>query len=242
MSDAAGVELGRARDAIRPLLSLTDPGDALTVYYALYHSPALTRLHVHRDALGSADGFVATCTTGADLFRPLVVARAEREEVLRALLRQSLTAGRPYRFSLPLRYVPVVEDVVRVSEVHVGTVLVLDPSAFQPVLNVLVTQGEAAGGGLRVEIRSQGRVVAAAGTNWRSPHFGEIYVYTEPQGRGRGWGKSVASACTEALLAQGVRPLYVVAEGDEVSLGLAASLGYRDTGHREWIAAGAREG
>jgi len=242
MSDVAGAELQRDRDAIRRLLSLTDPGDALTAYYALYHPPALTRLHVHRDASGVADGFLATCTTGADLFRPLVVARSEREEVLRALLQQGLMAGRPYHFSMPMRYVPVLEQAVSVSEVHVGMVLMLDPRAFQPVVNVLVTRSEGASGGLRYEIRSQGRVVAASGTNWRSPHFAEIYVYTEPQGRGRGWGRSVASACTEALVAQGVRPLYVVAEGDQVSMGLAASLGYRDTGHREWIATGARVG
>lgn len=242
MSDAASLELGRERDAIRPLLSLTDPGDALTAYYALYHSPALTRLFVHRGPSGVADGFLAVCTTGADLFRPLVVGRALGDDVLEALLREALIVGRPYHFSMPLRYAPVVERVVTVSEVRVGMVLVLDPAAFAPVLNVLVTRAEGASGGLRFEIRSGGRVMAASGTNWRSPHFAEVYVYTDPQGRGRGWAKSVASACTEALLSQRVRPLYVVAEGDEVSLGLAASLGYRDSGHREWIATGASEG
>ena len=242
MNGRGSQELERDRDAIRPLLSLTDPGDALTAYYALYHSPALTRLYLHRSASGTADGFLATCTTGADLFRPLVVARAPGEDVLRALLEQGLMRGRPYHFSLPLGYAPTVDQVVGVSEVQVGAVLMLDPGAFQPVINVLVTRAEGASGGLRFEIRSQGRVVAAAGTNWRSPHFAEIYVYAEPQGRGRGWGRSVAAACTEALLAQGVRPLYVVAEGDEVSMRLAAGLGYRDTGHREWIAVGALQG
>ncbi len=221
-------EVVREREAIGPLLSLTDPGDALTAYYALYHPPALTRLYVHRNAAGRPDGFMAACTTGADLFRPLVVMRAETDGVLRALLRQGLVAGRPYRFSLPLSYASTLQEEVQPSEPHVGLVLTLDESAFEPVINVLVVSTRGADGGLRYEIRSaEGRVMAASGTNWRSPHFAEVYVYSEPEARGRGWAKSVASACTQALLAAGSRPLYVVSEGDQVSLGLAASLGYR---------------
>jgi GNAT superfamily N-acetyltransferase len=235
-------DLARERMAIEPLLSLTDPGDALTVYYALYHPPALTRLYVHRTPSGRPDGFVATCTTGADLFRPLAVLRAETDAVARSLLGEGLVARRPYRFSLPVRFASTLSEEVRLSEQRVGLVLTLDAGAFEPVLNVLVVRAQGANGALRFEIRSpQGQVRAASGTNWRSPHFAEIYVYSEPEARGRGWAKSVASACTQALLSEGVRPLYVVSEGDEVSLGLAASLGYRDSGHRELIAVGARE-
>lgn len=236
-------EVTREREVIGSLLSLSDPGDALTAYYALYHPAALTQLHVHRSEAGRVDGFLATCTTGVDLFRPLVVMRAETDAVLRALVREGLTRGRPYHFSLPLRYASTLEAEVQLSEAHVGLVLSLDPGAFEPVLNVLVVSARGAGGAPRFEIRStEGRVMAASGTNWRSPHFAEVYVFSEPEVRRRGWARSVASACTQALLEAGVRPLYVVAEDDEASLGLAASLGYRDSGHREWIAAGAREG
>jgi len=238
----AGARLAEERAAIEGLLSLSDPGDALTAYYALYHAPALTRLHVHRDSTGIADGFLAACITGADLFRPLVVVRAHTDPVFRWLLREGLVAGRPYHFALPLVYASTLREEIEVSEERLGRILVLDPAAFRPIINVLVVQGEGADGGLRFEIRTQGRVMAAAGTNWRSPQFAEIYVYTEPEARGRGWGKSVAGACTAALLAAGVRPLYVVAEGDEISAGLARELGYRDSGQREYMAMGLRRG
>lgn len=231
-------KLASEREAIRPLLSLSDPADALTTYYALYHPPALTRLHVHRSAGGAVDGFVAICTTGADLFRPLVVVRAQTDEVLRLLLRGELTKGRPYHFVVPLLYASTLGEELELTGQRIGLILALDPPAFRPVVNVLVVQAPGASGGLRFEIRSQGRVMAAAGTNWRSPHWAEVYVYTEPEAQGRGWGKSVASACTAALLAEGVRPLYVVDESDTASKGLAESLGYSDTGRREYIAMG----
>jgi GNAT superfamily N-acetyltransferase len=228
------------REAIKPLLSMSDPGDALTAYYALHHPPALTQLHLHRSDAGRVDGFLAACITGADLFRPLVVTRAETDGVLEMLLRQELPAGRPYHFVAPLGYVAVLEREVQLSEERVGVIQALDPLRFEPVVNVLVVPAEGASGGLRFEIRSQGRVMAAAGTNWRSPGFAEIYVYTEPEARGRGWGRSVVSALTAALLTEGVRPLYVVEEGDQASSKLAAALGYYDTGEREFSASGVR--
>ncbi len=238
----AGSELPRDRESIRSLVSLSDPGDALTAYYALYHAPALTHLYLHRNGLGAVDGFLATCTTGADLFRPLVVVRAQGDGVLRSLLRAGLVAGRPYHVVAPVLYASALAEDLDLSEERTGDILALDPAAFEPILNVLVVPAEGASGGLRFEIRVQGRVLAASGTNWRSPHFAEIYVYTEPEAQGRGWGKSVASACTAGLLAAGIRPLYVVGEGDKASRGLAVSLGYRDTGRREIIAAGVRRG
>lgn len=238
----ASAKLAQEREAIRPLLSLTEPGDALTAYYALYHPPALTQLHVHRTAGGLVDGFLASCITGIDLFRPLVVLRAQTDALLRDLLRAGLVRGRPYHFVLPLLCASTLKEEVELTEEHIGRILALNPAGFEPVINVLVVPAQGATGGLRFEIRSQERVMAAAGTNWRSPHFAEIYVFTEPEARGRGWGKSVASACTAALLAEGVRPLYVVTEGDEVSSALAAELGYYDTGQRELIAAGVRWG
>jgi len=237
----AGSELAKEREAIRPLLSRSDPGDALTVYYALHHPPALTRLHMQRDAGGLVNGFLATCTTGADLFRPLAVMRAQADDVLRSLLRQGLVRGRPYHFVVPLRYASTLEEELKLSEVHVGMILALDPARLQPIINVLVVPAQGASGGLRFEIRSQGRVMAASGTNWRSPDYAEIYVYSEPEARGRGWAESVASACTAALLAEGVQPLYVVAEGEVASSRLAVALGYRDTGGKEFIASGVLE-
>jgi predicted GNAT family acetyltransferase len=113
---------------------------------------------------------------------------------------------------------------------------------FVPLINVLVVQSARAEHPPRFEIQSGGKVMAAAGLNWRSPHFAEVYVYTEPEAKRRGWGQSVLSACTTALLQQGLIPIYMV-EGDNIaSIRLAESLGYRDTGARHFICFGTLPG
>jgi predicted GNAT family acetyltransferase len=80
--------------------------------------------------------------------------------------------------------------------------------------------------------------VALSGTNWRSPAFAEVFVHVHPQGRDRGWGKSVVSACTAALLEDRVRPLYIVDQNNEASIAIAEGLGYVDTGVREFSGEG----
>ena len=85
---------------------------------------------------------------------------------------------------------------------------------------------------------SQGQIVAMSGTNWRSPEFAEVFVYVHPQGRGRGWGRSVVSACTALLLEERLRPLYIVDEGNDSSIRIAEALGYIDTGLREFVGEG----
>jgi predicted GNAT family acetyltransferase len=80
-----------------------------------------------------------------------------------------------------------------------------------------------------------------AGTNWRSPAFAEIFVYVHPRGRGRGWGRSVVSACTAALLADRIRPLYLVEPDNDASLRIATGLGYVDTGHRLFVGEGQKK-
>jgi L-amino acid N-acyltransferase YncA len=72
--------------------------------------------------------------------------------------------------------------------------------------------------------------------NWRSPHFAEVYVYTQTQARGRGWGRSVLSSLCAALLQDGLMPLYVVSEQNSTSINLAESVGFVDSGMREFAA------
>lgn len=226
--------LDEQRAAIRPLLSLSDPGDALCVYYALYHDPKRTHLTLHYDASGRVDGFVAVCRTGQDLFRPLVTLRARSRPVLAELLPQALTPGWPHYCVVPAELAAAVNAVAAVSNPSLNLVHVLDPDRFQPVINVLVQRAQGADGSLRTVIRSPERIVAEAGLNWRSPYFAEVYVHTDPAVRGRGYGRSVVAAITALLLDEGVRPLYVVGEGHTESIQLAQSLGYVDSGAREY--------
>jgi predicted GNAT family acetyltransferase len=59
-------------------------------------------------------------------------------------------------------------------------------------------------------------------------------VFTESAARDRGWGKSVVSALVSELLKSGRMPLYVVNEQNTASINLATSIGFVDTGTREY--------
>jgi GNAT superfamily N-acetyltransferase len=231
-------ELNDKRRAIRPLLSPHDPADALASYYALWHDPRRTELTLHHSAKGKVDGFVAVCQTGADLFRPLVTLRAPDEETAGDLLRCALVLHRPYQIILPVVLTSLVEAHLQINQSRALSIYRLDPARFQPIVNVLVQRVTGADGTPRFQIESQGQVVAMSGTNWRSPAFAEVFVYVHPKGRGRGWGKSVVSACTAALLEERTRPLYMVEEGNEASIHIAEGMGYTDTGRRQFAAEG----
>lgn len=221
------------RRAIRHLLSPIDPADALASYYALWHDPRRTSLTVHYGPAGSATGFAAVCQTGADLFRPLVTLRAPDTVALGSLLHEALVPQRPYQAVAPLALAHGLREHLAVSEASTHAILELKPGGFQPVINVLVQRATGPDASVRFQIESQGRVVAVAGTNWRSPSFAEVFVLVHPSGRRRGWGRSVVSACVADLLRQQLRPLYVTPEDHEASMGVALSLGFSDTGRRQ---------
>jgi GNAT superfamily N-acetyltransferase len=231
-------DLNEKRRAIRPLLSPTDPADALASYYALWHDPRRTQLVLHHDAQGRADGFVAVCQTGADLFRPLVTLRAPGEGAIGELLRAALAPNRSYQVIVPVTLASGVREHMEISRSTLNRIYLLDPGRFQPIINVLVQGVDGPESNPRFQIESQGQLAALSGVNWRSPAFAEVFVYVHPTGRGRGWGKSVVSACTNALLEARLRPLYTVEESNEASIHIAEDLGYVDTGLRSFAGEG----
>ncbi len=224
------------RREVQRLLSASDPGDALASYYALWHDPRRTKLVVHYDVDGTALGFLTASQTGVDLFRPLITLRAPDADVVGALVESSLARLRPYSIIVPMRLASYVRDHLEVSQPAWERIYQLDPSRFQPIINVLVQRVAGPDKAPRYQIESQGKVVAVSGTNWRSPAFAEVFVVVHPSGRGRGWGKSVVSACIDDLLAAKVRPLYSVQEGNSASIHLAEALGFVDTGRRQFTA------
>jgi hypothetical protein len=199
---------------------------------------------VHRTESGYVDGFLAVCVTGANPFQPLVVLRAYGPGTLEALILESLLAGRSYMLSVPVHVGAALEGLAHGAEAPIALtdkavwrVLRADLSAFSPMINVLVTRQGAPGGGHRWEIQARGRVVAAAGVNWRDDRWAEVYVAADQEARDRRWDESVLAAATSALLSQGVTPLYPVLEHDGPSLRVAESRGYSDSGAREFTCA-----
>ena len=223
------------RTTIAPLLDITSPADAPTAYYALYHDANRSNLFVQMDANKRAVGFVGRFQTGLDLFRPVITMRCWQAEIAADLLAEACVVGRPYLLFSNLNQLALVGGSLEVSNEHILSIYALDPSRFTPVVNVLVVNKTAPDGTPRAEIHSGG-LQAVAGVNWQSPGFAELYVHTEAEARQRGWGRSVAAACTERILGSGRIPLYLVEPSNEASVSLAESLGYYNTGARQVFA------
>lgn len=230
----ASSALAHERDLVRGLLDENSPRDALAVHYSLHYDPKRTALVVHQPAPDRADGFLVRAQTGFDLFRPLVTFRAPSEAVAAGLFRQGLLPGRPVQLTVPEALAQWTFRHLQVSDAHLMRLYVLDPDSFRPEINILVTSARSPDGLPRYEIRSGVSVHAAAGVNWRTDRFSEIFVHTDAASRGRGWGRSVLSALIGALLEDRLRPLYVVEEDNSASIRLAEGLGFIDTGHREF--------
>lgn len=226
--------LADERRQIQTILNDRSPADAFTAYYALYHDPKRTQIYIHTDASQQVDGFLVRAQTGLDLFRPVVVLRAATDAVAADLLHQGLIPARPYYLVAPLNLSQVVNSTLTLSDAETLCVYRLNLNVFSPLVNVLVVSKPAPDGSPRFEIRQGDTVMAAAGINWRSPHFAEVYVYTKAEARGRGWGKAVVSAVCVDLLKKDLKPLYVVHEQNTASIQLADSLGFEDTGAREY--------
>jgi RimJ/RimL family protein N-acetyltransferase len=204
----------------------------------LYHNPSRTQLLLHSNTDDRVNGFVAVCQTGFNLFQPTVVLRTFDAEVAAELLRQALHPGRPYYVTTTPKLAPALQAVIHLEQETIYQVYRFDPRRHQPEINVLVQSARAADGSPRFVIRSQGEVAAEAGVNWRSPHFAELFVHTRSHARGRGWGKAVVTACANTLSQSGVQPLYLTTKTNEASVRLAESVGFVDTGAREFAGAG----
>ena len=228
------------RFSLRNLLDLRQPGDAMTAYYALFHPAARTKIWIHRAAGGRVDGFLVRAQTGQDLFRPLVILRGSGSAALLELLSAALPVGREAVFSVPEELGPMLLPFLNVSDQQTLSLLRLNPSRFQPVVNIFVRRGVSPDGLPRFEIRQGETLVASAGVNWRSPDWAEIFVQTIAAAQERGYGKSVCAALCEELVGAGRSVLYAVSPENRPSLALAASVGFEDTAQRELVCTGSR--
>lgn len=226
-------ELDSLRLKIRPMISLSSPADARYVYYALYHDPDRTDLHVHEGARGKADGFVAVCQTAERLFQPTVALRAPDPAVAAELLRRALVPGRPYYLVTTLHLQEALAEVVDMPDIQVNRVYQVELSRLSEEVNVLVVAEKGIEGRPRFVIRGQNAIAAEAGVSWLSPHFAGVDAQVTPDARERGFGRAVVTACTRWIIRSGRHPLSVVDAEDEVAPYLLETVGYVDTGARE---------
>lgn len=231
------------REQARQMLDEQSAADALAVYYALHHPADRTEMFVTPADRGEGglDGFLVRARTGIDLFRPLVTLRARSAAAVEDLLRQGMLPHRPVYLTVPADHAEWVNRSVSVTEAELHRLYRYDPRRWVPEINVLVMTSKGADGLPRCEIRAGDRAGAVAGINWQSPHFAEIYVYTEPAVRGRGWGKAVVRMLSGMVLKSGRTPLYVVSESNAYSIRLAEAVGFVGTGQFEYVAQAVRD-
>ena len=235
-------DLDQLRRQARSLLDLTAPRDALVSYYSLFHSSERTELLVEEGTGDRVDGLLAICQTGWDLFRHVAVLRARSAASATDLLHRGLKPLRPYHLLTTPELGSVADKVLQVEQIETTRIYRLDMARYSPVTNVLVVPVKSDDGSTRFVIRSQGKVAAEAGTNWRSPHFAEVYVWTAPEAQGRGWGKATVESCVAWLIRSAIQPVYIVSEENERSIRLAKSVGFVDTGARELAMQGILDG
>lgn len=226
--------LREQRSLASTLLDASNPVDAPTAYYALYHDQARSALFV-RGERPNVRGFVGRFQTGMDLFRPLVTLRCQDATTAADLLAEALVVERPYiLFCLMNQYI-LVGGSLDISNERILSIYTLDRAHFKAEINVLVTLGKTPQGAPRARIESN-QQRAVAGVNWQSPGFAEVYVDVDPQVRQKGWGRSVLVACCEQVLAGGRQPIYLVEPSNAASVRLAESAGFVDTGARQVVA------
>ena len=224
------------------MLNLHAPADATAAYYALDHPDARVELFVEYAGNGAPRGFLALAQTGYDLFRRLAVPFAAHPLGLVRLLQEGLrpapfqgAARQPVLLLLPMEQESWVEGLLHLSESRVLDVFRLHTSHFQPVLNVMVVAAEGPDGGSRFEIRSVSGAHASSGTNWRGPHYAEVYVETDDDARARGFSRSVLAAMAGQLLAERRVALYRIDELDAAGQAEAFEVGFRRSGERSML-------
>ncbi|MCJ7514103.1 MAG: hypothetical protein MUO23_14210 [Anaerolineales bacterium] len=223
------------RNQLAGLLDPRSVADALPAYYALTHPADRVSLYAYYHTPLVPSGFIVLARTGFDLFRPLAVPFVATASGLSSLLAAAIEPARPVILTLPVEQREWVHTVADLGSAVVLDLLRVDARSYSPVLNVLVVEATAPGGMPRYEIRSGGVTHAAAGLNWIGELYAEVYLEVSPEAAGRPYGKSVLSAITGRLLAEGKVALLRLEEPNLAGHVDAYEIGFRRTGERSLV-------
>lgn len=224
------------RQGLAGLLDAESAADAAPLYFALHHPPERTRLLGYGPDPARPTGFLAVAHTGLDLFRPLLIPFVNGPEAFGALMGAALASGMGGVLRIPAEQIPWIDGKFNIGQAEVSQVLRLDPSAYEPVLNVLVSESRSPDGAPRYEARGADGTHAAAGLNWYGNPFAEVYLQADSRSRTRKMSVSVLSAMVGRLLGERRIPLYLVRELDMSARTEALTLGFRPTGGRVAVA------
>ncbi len=229
------MSLADRRRAIRHLLDERNPADGLESYLAFYHDDRRAILRPYPLDAARPVGYVCLSRTGADLFRPFVTLRLpiHDPELSADAIYDSIDVGTAVLLQCPSVYQPLINALFQAQTEETLQLFQLKPDRYQPHINVLVTQDVSPTNNLPRFIicnRQSGEIAASASLNWQTDAFGEIAVYTHPDYRRRGWGRSVVSTMVNWLLENGRTPLYAASRSNLPSRQLAERVGFTYTG------------
>ncbi|HFE67545.1 MAG TPA: GNAT family N-acetyltransferase [Chloroflexi bacterium] len=231
------------RRAIRHLLDERNPADGLETYLAFYYDDRRAILRPYPLDASRPVGYVCLSRTGADLFRPFVTLRLpiHDPELSADVIYDSIDVGTAVLLQCPDSYSPLISALFQVQTEETLQLFQLKPDYYQPHINVLVTQDVSPTNNLPrfiIRNRQSGEIVASASLNWQTDTFGEIAVYTHPDYRRRGWGRSVVSTMVNWLLENGRTPLYAASQSNIPSRQLAERVGFTYTGTQKILIQG----
>lgn len=226
------------RRQLAGLLDEASASDAMASYYALHHSSERVRLFAYHGSDSDPRGFLAIAQTGLDLFRPLIVPFVAKRDMLIRLLRDALRPEHPVLVALPADQSRWLDGFFNLEHKNEMELLRMEADAYEPVLNVLVVENEAPDGSPRYEIRTSSGRKSAAGVNWISGKFADVYVEAAEHRRDRVLTKSVLSALCGRLLGERLVALYRVETANLGEKTAAFNVGFRPTGRKEVLLAG----
>jgi hypothetical protein len=210
----------------------------MAAYYALHHPPERVRIYAYHASDGDPRGFIAVAQTGIDLFRPLVIPFVASKRVLIRLLIDALRPEQAVLISLPTEQAQWLEALISLEHESDLELLRMEAEAFEPVLNVLVVENEGPDGLPRYEIQTVGRGKVAAGVNWISGKYADVYVDAPAGHKNRALTKSVLSALCGRLLGERRIALFRVETSNLSARTDAFNVGFRPTGRQDTLLAG----
>jgi hypothetical protein len=220
------------RAVLESLLNQRAASDAIITYYALKHPARKVQLYACLGSGGKPSSFLVIAQTGMDLFRPLALPFVASAEVLNQLMDIAIAPNRPVVLQLPLEQKDWLDSDFEISQIRVAELLRLDPGVYKPIVNVLVLELETPNEFSRFEIRSNSGAFAAAGVNWKSHEFAEVYLEFDKEAAERAFAVSVLSAMSNKLLEQKRVPLFLYSDSSEIPFQSLEKVGFRSTGHR----------
>ena len=234
------MSLSDRRRAIRHLLDEQNPADALATYLAFYHADDRTILRPFPFESARADGFVTLSRTGVDLFRPFVSLRLPIHDLQKSadIIYDGVDVGTAVILQAPDLYAPLLQALFDVQTEETLKIFKLNQDQYEPTINVFVTQDVSPTNNLPrfiIRNRDNNDIAASASLNWQTKTFAEIAVFTHPDYRRRGWGRSVVSSMVNYILANGRIPLYTASQSNIASRQLAERVGFTDTGARQTL-------